>query len=113
MYLEPTKEKMPAELVNFIGKRLITIIHLAPSMLSVFVNSISTTVEDSPKAVICSGEALLDKTASLCFNRLVGGTVHNLYGPTEASIDVSYKKFYSNGFHSATVAIGRSILNTC
>jgi acyl-CoA synthetase (AMP-forming)/AMP-acid ligase II len=115
--LKPGGEKEPMEIVNTIQKHKVTTMHFVPSMLSIFLSTLSEKELlqlRSLRQVFSSGEAL--KASHV---KLFATTVHkhwgtdliNLYGPTEATVDVTYYKcsFEEDGL---TIPIGKPIDNT-
>ncbi|WP_260398968.1 non-ribosomal peptide synthetase [Peribacillus simplex] len=87
---KPGGHKDPEYLKEVITTEEITTIHFVPSMLGIFLESISQREHTSLRRVICSGEALTKNVELEFFKKLQPTELFNLYGPTEAAIDVSY-----------------------
>ncbi|MBJ6369743.1 non-ribosomal peptide synthetase [Snuella sedimenti] len=110
-----TKEDVlsPQNIFELISKHKITGLHFVPSLLNVFVKSISDQNKRellkirSLKRIITSGEALTSNLADQWFT-LTSIPIYNLYGPTEASIDVTHYKVK----YKEQVLIGSPINNT-
>ncbi len=84
----PDGHKDPYYLQETIEQYGITVLHFVPSMLHLFVTSLSNRALSSVKHVVCSGEALPGKVVAE-FKKKLRARIHNLYGPTEAAIDVT------------------------
>ncbi len=107
----PEGHKDPAYLMHVIQKSGITTLHFVPSMLQVFLSSLSEFSDHHIHRVFCGGEALPYKVQEQFFEMLPHAELHNLYGPTEAAVDVTYWPCRSQGF-AGKVPIGRPIANT-
>jgi acyl-coenzyme A synthetase/AMP-(fatty) acid ligase/aryl carrier-like protein len=116
--LLPGGEKNPAQIVDTIERRKISIIHFVPSMLNTFLDYVKFTGKiaaiSSLRQVIASGEPLLpsqvQRFKEVIYNPNLTGLA-NLYGPTEATIDVTYFDCFT-GDNPERVPIGRPIDNT-
>ncbi|MEU8379033.1 amino acid adenylation domain-containing protein [Streptosporangium sp. NPDC048865] len=103
----PEGHRDPAYLAALIRRERVTTLHFVPSMLAVFLEEPSVAGCDSLRRVLCSGEALPERTARSARERL-GVPVHNLYGPTEASVDVTAGEVRDTG----KISIGLPVWNT-
>ncbi|WP_067571788.1 non-ribosomal peptide synthetase, partial [Nocardia acidivorans] len=108
---KPDGHRDPAYLARIIAEQGITTAHFVPSMLSVFVSTLSgsDTSGLALRQVFASGEALPGGTAQQ-LRALTGARVHNLYGPTEAAVDVTYHEV--TDLDGVTVPIGAPVFNT-
>ncbi len=77
------------ELVDFIKKQKVTIIHFVPQMLKCFLETKGVKECQSLRHVFVSGDVLHMQKQKIFFKNL-NCDLHNLYGPTEASIDVTH-----------------------
>lgn len=101
----------PEQLIHYIQKYHVTVIHFVPSMLAIFTSTVQNT-KLPLKYVFCSGEALPTRVVQQ-FKSVCSAPVYNLYGPTEAAVDVSY--FDANQpskFQDHTIPIGFPVWNT-
>ncbi len=80
----------PNYLVHAIDQFGITVMHMVPSMMNVFLQSIEQGNGHSLRLFISSGEALTSNLTRHFQNKLPHVHLYNLYGPTEATIDVTY-----------------------
>jgi amino acid adenylation domain-containing protein len=87
---EESKAGDPDYLLTIINRHKISIMHMVPSLLHVFIQLAKKDKArtSSLRAVIASGEALPTQTVNAFYNSMQG-TLYNFYGPTEASIDVT------------------------
>ena len=119
-FLTPGGEKYPLAIVESIKKHHVSVMHLVPSMLSVFLEYLDGKPASaldrlaSLRQVFASGEALTPSHVRK-FNNILriktGVQLTNLYGPTEATVDVSYFDCPAhNDFEK--IPIGRPIHNT-
>ncbi len=108
--LPPGAHRDSLRMAEVIERQVITTLHFVPSMLSVFLDSVTTLTCTSLKRVICSGEALSASLQQRFFDRLPAAKLHNLYGPTEASIDVTYWACHADR-DETVVPIGYPIAN--
>ncbi len=108
--LSPGAHRDSQKLAEVIGQQAISTLHFVPSMLSVFLDTVTTLTCPSLKRVICSGEALPASLQQRFFERLPTVKLHNLYGPTEASIDVTYWACHAER-NETVVPIGYPIAN--
>lgn len=110
VFARPGGHRDPDYLKEIIQSEDITTIHFVPSMLGIFLDSV-TGKESSPlRRVICSGEALTKNHELEFFNKFNETGLFNLYGPTEAAIDVSFWECTGNREESV-VPIGFPIAN--
>jgi len=115
--LAPGAEKDPEAIAQAISTHGATTMHFVPSMLSVFLDTLSARPDireklSSLRYVFTSGEALHNHHVE-CFNQLISRAqtqLVNLYGPTEAAIDVTYYDCPEHG-EIASVPIGKPIDN--
>jgi amino acid adenylation domain-containing protein len=111
-------EKDPIYLINLINKENITIIHLVPSMLIAFLQTLKLYKEknnlDKPlktlNYIFVGGELLSLNTVNEVKQLSKNTKIHNLYGPTETTIAVTY--FDCNKNYLETIPIGKPITNT-
>lgn len=114
VFLKDGLEKDPEQIVNYIAKHSVTVLHFVPSMLTQFLDYIENEPESGESLktltrIYTSGEALTT-TASNKFHTLIKNTkLINLYGPTESTIDVTYFVCHEN---LTSVPIGKPIDNT-
>lgn len=118
--LAPGAERNPWAIAEAAQKHRVSVIHFVPSMLNVFLESLSARPERvardlrSVRRMFTSGEALTPSHVRK-FNQIVGAPtgaqLTNLYGPTEAAVDVTFYDCAA-GVELATVPIGRPIQNT-
>ncbi|WP_040721884.1 non-ribosomal peptide synthetase, partial [Nocardia veterana] len=104
----PDGHRDPAYLARLMTEAAVTTAHFVPSMLEVFVGSV-TALPASLRRVFTSGEALAAGTA-VRWRELGGASLHNLYGPTEAAVDVTFHAVSVSDVVS--VPIGRPVFNT-
>ncbi|MFK4303786.1 amino acid adenylation domain-containing protein/non-ribosomal peptide synthase protein (TIGR01720 family) [Paenibacillus sp. RC254] len=117
VFLEPGAEKDPFTIAQVIDRYQISVLHFVPSMLSVFLDGVASSIQDislhSLRWIFASGEALKPQHVSR-FNSLLrepnGTRLVNLYGPTEAAIDVSYYDC-PEGVAPGKIPIGKPIHN--
>ncbi|WP_160397625.1 non-ribosomal peptide synthetase [Paenibacillus sp. MMS18-CY102] len=115
--LAPGAEKDPEAIAEAICMYGATAMHFVPSMLSVFLDTLSARPDAGGQLrtlryVFTSGEALQSHHVER-FNQLIPRNqtrLINLYGPTEAAIDVTYYDCPEHG-EIASVPIGRPIDN--
>ena len=107
----PGGQKEPEYIEQMIDTHKVSVMHFVPSMLAVFLQSISLTTCSSLKQVVMSGEALSATLQNQYLNRFPQATLWNLYGPTEAAIDVSFWKCLRND-ETLAPPIGHPIWNT-
>ncbi|WP_152526967.1 non-ribosomal peptide synthetase [Pseudogulbenkiania ferrooxidans] len=101
----------PIYIKSTIESQNITTIHFVPSMLWVFIDSLSTyKYESTLKNIFVSGEALSIDLVNK-FSSVINTPLHNLYGPTEAAIDVTYHQVGTPRL-CKNIPIGRPIWNT-
>ena len=118
--LRPGGEKIPMVLLDTIRRQHVTVLHLVPSMLNVFLEYLdgrdAATFAGlaSLRRVFASGEALMPAHVRK-FNDLLGSKsgakLTNLYGPTEATVDVTWFDCPA-GNDFDRIPIGRPIYNT-
>ncbi|WP_373523391.1 amino acid adenylation domain-containing protein, partial [Aquiflexum sp.] len=113
--LEPGGEKQPEKIISTIEASHVTVVHFVPSMLGVFLEFLSSSMEsivklNSLKQVYTSGEALQVEQVKRFKELLPDVSLMNLYGPTEASIDVSY--YACDKAEELSIPIGKPIDNT-
>ena len=108
----PGGQKDPEYLKEAIEEHAITTIHFVPSMLDVFLPTLSPPDGQSLRRVLCSGEALLPSQVGLFKELLPDVRLYNLYGPTEAAIDVTCWAVPEGEGTVKTVSIGRPVANT-
>ena len=112
--LKPEGQKNPKEIINYIEKYEVSVLHFVPSMLNVFLDYLNEDKSEiqklkSLKRIFVSGEALSVDLNNNFFVVLPHVSLVNLYGPTEATIDVS---FFECSENLKLVPIGKSIDNT-
>ncbi|MDO8954749.1 MAG: amino acid adenylation domain-containing protein [Gammaproteobacteria bacterium] len=114
VFAKPDGQKEPNYLIDSIKKYKVSVIHFTPSMLAVFLDTLtklnSPALLKSLRYLFCSGEALVLETVKRSHQLLPKAAIHNLYGPTEASIDVLY--FDCTNKAIKAVYIGKPIANT-
>ncbi|PSL42360.1 amino acid adenylation domain-containing protein, partial [Chitinophaga niastensis] len=108
----PDGHKDAGYLKAMIAQHKVTTIHFVPSMLTVFLESISSGDGADLRRVICSGEALAPQQVPAFRDKLPAAELYNLYGPTEAAIDVSYWHASRDINDISIVPIGKPISNT-
>ncbi|MBW8875028.1 MAG: amino acid adenylation domain-containing protein [Acidobacteria bacterium] len=103
-------------LLELLARERVSVAHFVPAMLQAFLEEPGVErLGGALRLIVASGEALPERLARLCRERLPAA-LENLYGPTEAAVDVTS---WSCG-PSVTVApgvpevvaIGRPIANT-
>ncbi len=117
--LPPGAEKDPQVIAHVIEKNSITHLHFVPSMLRVFLESVTENPDafrklKTLKRTFASGENLttdLARKFSATVTRSYGTQLHNLYGPTEVTVDVSYFDYTNENSGGTSVPIGRPISN--
>lgn len=109
---KPEGHSDPEYLQEVIAQNKVTIIHFVPSMLTVFLESLTVEKLQSLAHVVCSGEALSPAIVSKFKNVLTATHIHNLYGPTEAAIDVTSIDLTSVNTDEEGVTIGKPVANT-
>lgn len=113
----PEAHRDPEQLVSLIDTYRVTTLHFVPSMLSAFLEALSSSQRRACgvlRHVFCSGEALSTSLARQ-WARDIGCALHNLYGPTEAAVDVSYYPAFGDALAGLTgtgVPIGYPVWNT-
>jgi amino acid adenylation domain-containing protein len=113
VFIKTNDEKDPSYLYKTINKEKITIIHFVPSMLNVFLDTLTMINNNSMptlRYIFSSGEALSKKALQKTHEVLPNTKLHNLYGPTETTIDVTY--FDCNKDELSTIPIGKPVANT-
>lgn len=113
---EPEIHRDPLALQQFFRQHGITTTHFVPSMLAVFISSLtadSLYCCRTLKRIFCSGEAL---PVALCrqWQQLTAIPLYNLYGPTEAAVDISYYPAYGAELAAVTghnIPIGYPVWN--
>lgn len=114
VFLKDGHEKDPEQILEYISRHGVTVLHFVPSMLSQFLDHIENNPAEAAKLsglkrVYCSGEALTGKTNRRFHDLVPGARLVNLYGPTEATIDVT---FFECRPGLDIIPIGRPIDNT-
>ena len=109
---QPEGHKDPHYLETLIKKEGVSIMHLVPSMLRVFLEVIDANNYESLRHVVCSGEALPYAVVNNFKDKLPGINLHNYYGPTEAAIDVTSIELTSQDLSNELISIGRPVANT-
>jgi amino acid adenylation domain-containing protein len=99
-------------LKSIIELQLVSTIHFVPTMLELFLLSISPGECKSLKRVISSGEALTPFQVNLVKNKIPGAELYNLYGPTETTIHSSFWQIPGNTIKVQRVPIGKPVDNT-
>ncbi len=112
VFAEPEGHKDSDYLKKVIDEEQITTLHFVPSMLEVFLLSLSSGDGTGLRQILCSGEALLSAQVSSVQKKLPHVTLHNLYGPTEAAIDVTAWEAPKEFMQGAPVPIGKPVANT-
>ncbi len=113
---DPGGHRDPAYLLHLIDDRQITVAHFVPSMLEVFVDTVTSGRGvtagrgASLRLLFASGEALPATTAAATRAALPGAALHNLYGPTEAAVDVT--AWPTGDTDTGSVPIGTPVWNT-
>ncbi|MDP5134748.1 amino acid adenylation domain-containing protein [Rheinheimera baltica] len=105
-------EKNPDKITRMIWKHRVTIAHFVPTMLAIWLDSLSgRNNEDGLRICICSGEHLMPSHAEAFHTYFAGQCeLQNLYGPTEAAIDVTYTDIKDNDVHIGSSAPGCRML---
>jgi amino acid adenylation domain-containing protein len=104
----PSAHRDPAEIRDAVESQRITVLHLVPSLLRLFLALPGVERCTSLRHLIVSGEALDADLPGLMRAKLPGAALHNLYGPAEAAIDVTFQEM--DGLAPGeTVPIGRPI----
>lgn len=109
---EPEAHKHPAQLVELIRSKQVSIVHFVPSMFQLFLQE-NISELDSLKAVFCSGEALPIELSEKFYSYGLNCKLFNLYGPTEAAIDVTVWDCARHSEINTSIPIGYPIDNTC
>ena len=104
----PKAHRDPWAIRDAVETGQITVLHLVPSMLRLFVALDGVERCTSLRHLIVSGEALDSDLPSLLRSRLPNVRLHNLYGPAEAAIDVTFQETETLRPRE-TVPIGRPI----
>jgi amino acid adenylation domain-containing protein len=109
----PEGHRISAFLASLIVERRVTVLHLVPSMLGVFLREPGLSDITNLRRIIASGEALTPEHERLFWKRFghLKTELHNLYGPTEAAIDVTSHTCAPDG-GEMSVPIGRPVFNT-
>lgn len=106
----PGIQRDPRRLIEFIDQNSVTIVHLVPSVLRLFLAALSTDTRlCALRKVICNGETLPPDLAAAFHTALPHVELHNQYGPTEAAINVTEHHHRAG---ETLVPIGRPIANT-
>lgn len=85
----PDGHRDPEYLLQLIEDDRVSVMHFVPSMLRLFLESVSGPRCPSLRQVICSGEALPIAAVDRFFELFPRVGLGNLYGPTEAAVDVT------------------------
>lgn len=109
VFAKPDGQKDSNYIESLINKHQISTIHFVPSMLEIFLLSLEKDACKSLKRVLCSGEELSLRQASLFRDKLDHAELYNLYGPTEAAIDVSC---WTVPAKPEKISIGKPVANT-
>ncbi len=84
----PDTHRDPVALVQLLRANDVTIAHFVPAMLEEALTEQISAVT-SLRRVVCSGEALQNRTVARFAAALPGVRLDNLYGPTEAAVEVT------------------------
>ena len=108
----PEIHRDPTELLHLIEQHSITVAHLIPSLLRVFLQQSDLAACKHLRHVFCGAEALpFDVQES--FAARLPAQLHNVYGPTEATIDTTWWTCQPTNTYNERhiVPIGRPIAN--
>ena len=108
----PDGHKEPEYLQQLIAERNIHLIHFVPSMLRIFLDTVSPEKCKNLQQIICSGEALSSQIVEKCKSLLPWVKIFNFYGPTEAAIDVTAIDLTDIDSKTSEVSIGMPVANT-
>jgi len=97
-------------LVQTIIEHGVTVVQIVPMLLRMLVEEPGLSWCANLRFVFCGGEALSEKLAARCRERLPMARLCNLYGPAETTIDAAYWASDSSS-STATVPIGRPVAN--
>ncbi|HEX3030291.1 MAG TPA: amino acid adenylation domain-containing protein, partial [Clostridia bacterium] len=113
--LEPGGEKDPEQIVNAVIEFKVTHMNFVPSMLNVFMDSLSSVqvqgLNGTVKYVFSAGEALSGFLINKFYDLMKGPQLINLYGPTESTVYASGCEISHKDYGSA-VPIGKPVANT-
>ena len=112
VFAKPEGHKNSDYLKKIIDKEQVTTIHFVPSMLEVFLLSVSPGELRNLRQILCCGEALLPSQVSSEQGKLPHVALHNLYGPTEAAIGVTAWEAPKRFEREAPVSIGKPVANS-
>jgi len=107
---KPEGHRDPSYLADLMEEELVSVVHFVPSMLLGFLNATEGRKFPDLRLLVCSGEALPEKTAAQSQLTFPHARLDNLYGPTEAAVDVT-SYHYQNCLTYSTVPIGFPISN--
>jgi amino acid adenylation domain-containing protein len=99
----------PAELLDDVEARRITILQLVPSLLRAVLDEAGPARRTALRRLYCGGEALPAELAGRA-RTVLGAEVINLYGPTEVCIDAT-TAVHSGAEKGRSVPIGRPVDN--
>jgi amino acid adenylation domain-containing protein/non-ribosomal peptide synthase protein (TIGR01720 family) len=105
----PGAQREVRYLVKLITERQVTVTHLIPSLLQVFLEEPGVEQCVSLQHVYGGAEAMSLELQQRFHERL-NAAFHNVYGPTEAAIDTTYWTCERTG-QDRTVPIGRPLAN--
>ena len=108
---KPEGHKDPIYLEETIEKHGVNLIHFVPSMLAVFIETVTAEKCKSLQNIVCSGEALPVQMVRDFKSKFTSIGIRNYYGPTEAAIDVTAIDLTDKDYE-VTIPIGKPVANT-
>ncbi len=109
---KPDKHKDPIYIKEILVEQQVSIVHFVPSMLNIWLDSLSESEQNNLRHVVCSGEALTEKLVERFLEKMPIVKLHNYYGPTEATIDVTAIDLSAQKAINSYISIGKPIDNT-
>jgi amino acid adenylation domain-containing protein len=100
----------PKYMVDFIAANKITVAHMIPTILNLFLDE-SVDEHSTLKHLVSGGEELRPSIADKFFNKIPLCNLYHGYGPTESAITCIHHKV-NQGSYKNFIPIGRPIQNT-
>lgn len=108
------KEYGLENLVKWINKECVTILHTVPTLYRYIVNNIMEDKEvSSIRLVVLGGEAVYKEDFDKFKNKFKSGTIFiNGYGPTESTVTTQNFMNHESEIHKTNIPIGHAVDNT-
>jgi amino acid adenylation domain-containing protein len=107
---QPGVQRDPANLVQTIIARKVTVLHLVPSTLRLLLQIPRLRACGSLRHVFCGGEELTEELARSFFE-VLKAELHCMYGPTEVAVTSVFNSIARDDFNKI-IPIGRPVHNT-